>query len=561
MLAELVYFRNMLTQLHIRNYAIIKDIAIDFDRGLQALTGETGAGKSILMGALGLVLGDRADSAAISPDADKCVVEAVFVPGKTEAMEALFKKLDLDFESEIILRREINATGKSRAFVNDTPVTLQVLREVAGEMVDLHRQFDTLELSQKSFQVQMVDALAQSRKELSAYQESFAKWSKVKRDLAALRKLHAEQQAGQDYMEFQYKELEEAAFTENEIEEAESELELLDQAGAIKQALQQALVTLRDSDQNLVDQLRQVNQWLAPYCRLHQLEDVINRIQEAFVELKDIAGEVESVEESVEMNAGRLSLLQDRVNLGNRLMKKHQVQDTAALIALQSNLEAQLNRFAGYESEITELDKQEKIDFQQLMENGKLLSTKRRKIIRNFEEKVNGLLGKVGMPNARIRLQISPMENPDVSGLDEILLLFDSNNTGKFDTVDKIASGGELSRLMLILKSLVAGSMAMPTLIFDEIDSGIGGEAARQVGKILQQLAEKHQLIVITHQPQIAAKAEKHFQVFKQNVDNRILTQIKLLQKSERVDVIAQMLAGFNITDAAKKTALEMLEP
>ncbi len=549
----------MLLQLHIRNYAIIKEIQLDFEKGLQVLTGETGAGKSILMGALGLVLGDRADSSAITAGEDKCIVEARYDVKAIPSLPELFEQYDLDFDHNITLRREINANGKSRAFVNDTPVNLNVLKRVSSEIVDLHRQFDILELGQKRFQLELVDALAQTRKLLAGYRHIYLDWERTSREWQQLKQTYTQEQAALDYIQFQYNELEEADLKENELEDAASGLEMFGQAEAIKQALQQSVHILQNDESALVDQLRQIINSLTPFEKLHKLEDVITRLQQSYIELKDISGELEDIENAVEMNAEQMEYLQSRVDLGMRLMKKHQVNSTAELLAIKNEFSAKLEQFNLFEGDLQRLEKDADLLFEKLTGSGKMLSTERAKITAPIENEVNGLLALVGMPNARIRLSLNKTENPGANGFDDITLLFDSNNTGQFEPVEKIASGGELSRLMLILKSLVAGSIEMPTLIFDEIDSGIGGEAALQVGKLLQQLASRHQLIVITHQPQIAAKAANHFQVYKQRVNNKTVTQVKLLAKEERIQIIAEMLAGFNITDAAKRTAMEML--
>ena len=550
----------MLSKLHIRNYAIIDELTIEFQPGFNIITGETGAGKSILMGALGLVLGDRADSAVLFTTTEKCVVEASFQPTDKAAMLALLQANDLDEDNQLVVRREISTAGKSRSFINDTPVTLQVLRQFAGILVDLHRQFDTLELGEDDFQRKVIDALAGTATLLQQYQQHFQSFAQAQ---STLQQLQARQQQASkelDYHRFLFTELEEAAFSPNEIEEAETEIQVLSNAESIKQVLASAAFTMQNGDAPVTVQVKTVVQQLQQLkTRPDGLDALQERLQSALVELKDIAAELESMEENVQMDAERLAHLSDRINTGNKLLKKHNVLTTNELLAIQQELDASLQAVTNLSEQIEQWQQAQDAALQLVRKTGKELTALRSKALANFETAIKALLQQVGMPNAALKVKLEPLATPALHGLDAIQFLFDANKSGRFEPLEKVASGGELSRLMLSIKSLVAGGLNMPTLIFDEIDSGISGEAARQVGIIMQSLAQKHQLIAITHQPQIAARAGTHYFVYKQEKNNAIKTGVRVLSTDERIQTIAHMLSGNEHAEASAKIAREML--
>jgi DNA repair protein RecN (Recombination protein N) len=550
----------MLSRLDIRNYAIIEKLSIDFDKGFNIITGETGAGKSILMGALGLVLGDRADTTVLFNTSEKCVVEALFQPADKQQLKNLLEANELDADEQLMVRREIAANGKSRSFINDTPVTLQVLRQFAGQMVDLHRQFDTQDLGDDAFQRNVLDALAGNA---SLVQQYVAAYKSYTASALALKKLEAQQANANkelDYYRFLFEELQDAAFADNELEDAEIALELLSNAEGIKQALSAASFSLHEGDTPVTVQLKSILQQLQQLkTQPAGLEALIERLQSAYVEVKDIAEEIEALSDTIHMDAERMMQLTDRINLGNKLLKKHNVQSTAELLAIQADLDQKLQQVLHLDDHIEQLRKETSQQLKEVKKLGVELSAARKKVIASFEQALQQLLAQVGMPNARLQVQCEALQDPASHGMDEVQFLFDANKSGRLEPLEKVASGGERSRLMLGIKSLVAGGLQMPTLIFDEIDTGISGEAARQVGIIMQQLARKHQLIAITHQPQIAAKADAHFFVYKQEKNGAIKTGIRSLSDGERVDAIATMLGGNELTDASRKIAAQMM--
>lgn len=551
----------MLQRIHIRNYAIIEKLTIEFNAGLNIITGETGAGKSILMGALGLVLGDRADSNVLFSAQEKCVVEAVFQPADAGMLSKLLLANDLDTDDQLVVRREISVAGKSRSFVNDTPVTLQVLRQFATQMVDLHRQFDTLDVGEDDFQRNVLDALGGNQELVPKYRQHYAAYNKAKQQYTAALQEQENATKELDYYRFLFTELEEANFSDNEIEEAELAYDVLSNAEAVKQVLGNAAEAMHGGETPVVQQLKMVLQQLQQLkAQPAALPSLIERLQAAHIELKDIGDEIASMADNVHMDEERLQHLSERINLGNRLMKKHNVQTTAALLSIQQDLEQKLQNVLHLDERIEQLQQTMRECLQQTVAVGEAISTARKKCIPAFEKNIQALLTQVGMPNARLQVQCKPLDAPAAHGMDDICFLFDANKSGRFEPLEKVASGGELSRLMLSIKSLVAGSLQMPTMIFDEIDSGISGEAARQVGLIMKKLVQKHQLIAITHQPQIAAKADAHFFVYKAEAAGSIKTGIRLLTEEESVKAIAHMLSGNQQTEASLKIAREMME-
>ncbi len=549
----------MLQKLHIQNYAIIDELVIDFSQGLNIITGETGAGKSILMGALNLILGQRADSTVLQDKNKKCIVEGYFTVKNNDAIKGFFSVNELDLEAEIILRREIAASGKSRSFINDTPVNLSQLKELAVLLVDLHQQFDTLELGSETFQRQVMDALADNAALLQQLKTGFAAYAAIKKHLEELQLQQLNANKELDYNRFLFEELEELALKENELEELDKELDLLSNAENVKQQLNGIYFELKDSETPLVQQLKQLHQKIQGLQTFHTaIECLAERLSSSLIEIADIAAELESIDDTIQYDAERIQVVNDRIAAGYKLLKKHNVTETAQLLAIQEELSVKLDEVLNVSVAIEKATRQVEADYAACVVLAKKINANRQAQLNPFVNNVNKLLAKVGMPNAQLKVNI---ENAALSqyGSDGINFLFDANKSNRFEPLHKVASGGELSRLMLSVKSLVAKKLQLPTLIFDEIDTGISGEAARQVGIIMQELAGGHQLIAITHQPQIAAKATAHYFVYKQAVKDKIVTSIKRLSEDERVTAIAKMLGGEKPTAAAMENAKEMV--
>ena len=552
----------MLKNLYIHNYAIINEISIDFSPRLNVITGETGAGKSILMGALSLILGDRADTSVLLNREKKCIVEGIFSPeNKTELKKVL---LENDIEGEenngdLVIRREIGVNGKSRAFVNDIPVNLELLRQVSSLLVDLHRQFDTLSLSDSAFQLGVLDALAANTSLLHQYQAAFNKWKKAQEELNTLNDQKNNFNKEYDYQKFLFDELEEANFANNELEAAETELKVLSNAESIKTALELVGGVLSGGDQPLVQQLKTIQHQLDAFTKYHvKLDELVKRLHSAQIEIKDIADEVDCINDEVVYDPIRIEQLNERIATGYKLLKKHGVQTTAQLQQIHHLLGEKLQAVLNIDELILKKHKETELLLKEADELAVNLSDKRSKQVKPLTEKVNALLVQVGMPNARLKVVVEP-KKADASGKDNVEFLFDANKSNRFEPIRKVASGGELSRLMLSIKSLVAESMDLPTLIFDEIDTGISGEAAKQVGVIMSGMAGKRQLITITHQPQIAGKANAHLFVYKEISNDVIRTNIRLLSGDERITAIARMLSGEKPTAAAIENAREMV--
>ena len=549
----------MLTRLSINNYAIIDELEIDFSGKLSIITGETGAGKSIIIGALGLILGERADSSSLVNKEKKCIVEGTFSGNSKKQVTDFLKANELDAEEELVLRREIGTNGKSRAFINDTPVNLVQLQQLSSLLIDLHQQFDTLELGETDFQRQVLDALAGQLSLVEEYQLQYRQWLQLRKETEELKAQQQQFEKEADYNRFQFTELEEAAFRENELEETEAELKLLNNSEGIKAALAKTYFDLRESETPVVQQLKILLNQLNAFSSYHpDLPVLLQRLQSAQVELQDIADDVDRISNHINYDPDRIEQLNERLSLGYKLQKKHDVSSTAELLMIQKELEEKLQAVLNIEETIQQKEKETNRLLAEAKKTAEKITTERNKQVKTLEDKVNKLLVQVGMPNAKLKVLVQPADLSS-SGADAIEFLFDANRSGQFQPVRKVASGGELSRLMLCIKSLVAQSIDLPTLIFDEIDTGISGEAARQVGIIMKELAAKRQVICITHQPQIAGKADAHFFVYKEIVKDKVKTNIKQLTTEERITAIAKMLSGEKPTAAAMENAREMV--
>lgn len=550
----------MLQKLYIQNYVIIDEVSIQFSHKLNIITGETGAGKSILMGALNLILGERADTAVLINPEKKCIIEGVFLTENRKAVTQFLKENELDLESSLLIRREIAPNGKSRAFINDTPVSLQQLKTLGNLLVDLHQQFDTLDLAKADFQRQVIDALAQQSEPLKKYQSIYKQWKDTLQELASLQSQKTAFEKEADYNRFLLDELITLQLAPNELENLDQELKLLSNSEGIKATLTGIVYPLIESEQPIVQQLKQIIQQLQGYHAMHpDIPALIERLNAAHIELKDIATEIDHINQHILFDAERIAEIEERLAAGYKLLKKHNVQNTEALLSIQQQLSEQLQQVLLIDDTIEQLVKKVAALQQHATELATAISGERHKQIQPFEQKVNRLLLQVGMPNARIKVNIQATTLLEY-GLDNIEFLFDANHTNRFEPVKKVASGGELSRLMLCIKSLIAQYIDLPTLIFDEIDTGISGEAAKQVGLIMKNLSENRQIICITHQPQMAGKADAHFFVYKENINNATQTNIRLLNQEERIIAIAQMLGGEKPGASALETAKEMMQ-
>ena len=549
----------MLQQLHVHNYAIIDSLEINFSNHLNIITGETGAGKSIVMGALSLILGDRADTSVLLDKEKKCFVEGNFKVANANARTFL-QKNELDCDEELLIRREISANGKSRAFINDTPVTLSQLKQLSSLLVDLHQQFDTLELNNNDFQREVIDALAGNGKLVEKYQSVFKNYRVVKKELETLKEEQSAANKEFDYHKFLFDELEQANFSDNEIEQIEGEIKMMSNAENIKSVLSEIYFQMEESEDPLLQKIKGINHQLQSLIKYYPEIELLNgRLQSVEIELKDIAGEIDVINSKVAYDAERISELNERMTIGYNLLKKHNVLTTSQLIEIKERLEVELQKVTNLAGAIGNKQKQLDEYFSEVLNIAGKISEKRKEEVAPFIEKVNMLLIQVGMPNAQIKIEINDLEEPGLFGKNSVEFLFNANKTARFEPIRKVASGGELSRVMLIIKSLVAKSVQLPTLIFDEIDSGISGEAAKQVAVIIRQLSKEHQLISITHQPQIAAKAHTHFFVYKEIKNDKIVTSIKVLNEDERITAIATMLSGKRPTAAAFENAREMM--
>ena len=549
----------MLSKLEIHNYILIDQLSIDLSKQLSVITGETGAGKSIIMGALGLILGDRADSTVCRDASKKCFIEGTFLLNDKQNYEAFFAEHELDLSDEVIIRREINAQGKSRAFINDTPINLTELKQLTSQLVDLHQQFDTLTLGDTDFQRTVLDALAGVQKEQSQYQSVFHLWKDHQKQLNELIAKRDEFEKTESYKKHLLEELDALQLKENELEALEQELKFLENAVSIKAQIDQSIQVLDSSDNPIVQQLKQIVNNLDSIVKWQpEFGELLSRLKAAQIELADVANELSNWQDKIEFDDNKMTLIQDRLSEGYSLQKKHKVQSTNELISIQHQLALDLTAVLSLDEEINQLTQQVKADEKQVVALANSLSQKRNKETAPFTKNVNQLLHQVGMPNAKIKVTIDEVAY-NAFGKDRIDFLFDANNTQKFEPIKKVASGGELSRLMLCIKSLVAKSIDLPTMIFDEIDTGISGEPAKQVGLLLQGLGQARQVLCITHQPQIAAKGHAHLFVYKEQKGTHTNTFLRALSLAERVQHIALMIGGDPPTKSALENAKELL--
>ncbi len=549
----------MIKSLQIKNYAIIEALQIDFADGLTIITGETGAGKSILLGALGLIMGKRADTKSLYDTNQKCVVEGIFEVANYN-LKAFFDSNDIDYETECVIRRELTPSGKSRAFVNDTPVNLNLLKQLSSSIIDLHQQFDTLDIHNVSFQLRMIDALAGNKDLLVRYQGLYRKYRSDKRKLEELIEQNVNAEKELDFVKFQLEEFNEVELIENEQQEQESELKRLSNSENIKQTLAAAFQHLLEDEQSVIGQLETVVKSVGEVKEFHpNLESLHSRFQGLLYELQEVAQDFEKISEQTEYDGERIQEIQERLDLIYRLQNKHRVASVEDLLTIQQDLQDQLDAFGDLSSDIQALETNIAEQENQLFDIALELSKRRKAEIPDFEQKVLKMLSKLSMPHAQLEVRIKPYEELSGTGLDEVNFYFSANKGGRMELIKDVASGGELSRLTLVTKSLVANAIPLPTLIFDEIDAGVSGDIALKTGNILRKLSNHHQVVSITHSPQIASKADAHYFVYKKDTEDRTITKVKQLTENERIRAIATMLSQNPPSDAALENARELL--
>lgn len=549
----------MIERLYIKNYAIIDELEIIFSKQLTIITGETGAGKSILLGALGLIMGKRADSKVLYQTENKCVVEAHFQVGSYN-LKSFFEANDIDYDAEVIIRRELTPSGKSRAFINDTPVNLQQLKRLSENLIDLHQQFDTLDIHNVSFQMRMIDALAGNREALSLYQDQFKTYQKSKKLLESLVNQNNLAMNEMDFLHFQLDEFTKVGLQANEQVKLEEDQQTLSSAEEIKQRLAEAYHVLSEDEMAIVSKLRTLSNAIGNYAAINSnIREIHTRFEGIIVDLQDMADEMNQLDESIEYDPERLMEISSRLDLIFKLQSKHHVQSIEELLVIQGQIEEKINAFSDLSDQIEALEISVNNQEKKLLKLAKKLSEKRKKVIPGFEKKVHDLLEQLSMQHAQLKVDVEDLNELNSTGKDRIRFLFAANKGGRLEAIKDVASGGEISRLTLCTKSLVASAIPLPTLIFDEIDSGVSGDVALKMGQILHGLAKQHQVVSITHTPQIAAKADQHYFVYKKAGKDRTTTHIKDLNKEERIVEIATMLSGNPPSQSAVDNAQELL--
>ncbi len=549
----------MLTQLSIKNYALINQLSIDFTSGLSIITGETGAGKSILLGALGLVLGNRADLSSLKDASTKCIVEAKMAISAYN-LQDFFNEVDLDYEAETIIRREILPSGKSRAFVNDTPVTLSVLNELRIKLIDVHSQHQTLQLSDKNFQFTVIDAIAKNKERISSYQRGFAQLNQLKKELIELENSQREANQQYDYNSHLFKELEVANLKIDEQHQLEEKLERLNNIEEIKLNLSEALqiaITDEIGVQSLVNKLENRLSKIAPFVKEYQ--NLLERITSVKIEIDDIVSEIENENDGIDFNTNEAEEINDRLQLLYNLQKKHYVDSVEGLLKVYEELSKKVLQVENADEVIHNKREEIRTVSEKLDAIAMIISKARIASLPKLTKELENLLADLGMENARFSIKIKPTEDYLSNGKDELLFLFSANKGGNYGELKRVASGGELSRIMLSVKNVLSKNTQLPTIIFDEIDTGVSGEISNKIAAIMQQMSHHMQVISITHLPQIAAKGSSHYKVYKEEIKGVTTTNLKRLSSDERIVEIAEMLSGKDISDSALTHAKELL--
>ncbi len=551
----------MLKELYIQNYALIASLDIKFEENFSIITGETGAGKSIIMGALSLVLGNRADLSALHNQEKKCVIEAVFDISSFQ-LRPFFKKNDIDFDSSCILRREINISGKSRAFINDTPVQLSLLKELSDVLIDIHSQNTLLDINQGSFQLAVVDKFAENETLLYTYKKAYQDYKKLHQELEEAVSQEKEMRKEEDYIRFLANELEEAHLENKNQQEMEEELKLLSNAEEIKQELSAANYSLEEGENNTISKLRLIEEGLRKIGKYDKrIEEISSRLSSNIIDLQDIADEISRINESVDYNQDRIEQLTNELNSIYALEQKHQVDTIEDLLGVKAEIDEKMQRFTSISDEIERLDKERKKALSETEKAAEELRQRRLDIIPQINKKIIEKLQVLAMPNANFGIAHKSLDDFTENGKDSVEFVFSANKGQQMQAIKRIASGGELSRLMFSIKAVLSDVMDLPTMIFDEIDSGISGDVASKLAKLMKIMAEKKQLIVITHLPQIAAAGKCHFYVSKVEDAEKTITTIKEIDKEERIQEIASMISGEKgISETTLQAAKEMLD-
>ena len=546
----------MLRSLYIQNYALIEKLDISFETGFSVITGETGAGKSIILGAIGLLLGQRADVKAIRRGASKCIIEARFDIA-AYGMRPFFEENELEYDEECILRREVQASGKSRAFINDTPASLAQMKELGEQLIDVHSQHQNLLLNKEGFQLNVLDLLAHNDAALEKYHLRYGEWKQTERELAELMSLAEKSRSDEDYIRFQLEQLEEAHLVEGEQEELEQEAETLSHAEEIKAGLYRVEQSFASDEGGLLSYLKDSLNTLNSLQRVYQpAKELTERMESAYIELKDISHEVSSQSDSVEFNPVRLEEVNERLNLIYSLQQKHRVQTLDELIALTDEYRSKLSDITSYDERIAELTVRKEEQYKQVKQQAELLTKARTKAAREVEKQLAARLIPLGMPNVRFQIEMGLKKEPGLHGEDTVNFLFSANKNGTLQNISSVASGGEIARVMLSIKALIAGAVKLPTIVFDEIDTGVSGEIADRMADMMQEMGDRNrQVISITHLPQIAARGRAHYK----DSDTETNSHIRRLTDEERVEEIAHMLSGATLTEAALSNAKSLL--
>ena len=550
----------MLKSLFIKNFVLIDNLDIHFDKGFSVITGETGAGKSIILGALSLVLGQRADGKSIKNGSEKCVIEAVFDITQYR-LEPFFLANDLEYDDKsCILRRELYASGKSRAFVNDSPVSLNIMKELGSKLIDIHSQHQNLLLGNNHFQMKVVDVMAENEILLILYRKEYSRYQSLKRDLKELKQRAEQTKQEEDYVRFQLEQLLDARLQEGEQEELEQEQETLTHAEEIKGTLYKITQLLDGEEFGAIQLIKDAFSAADSLERYFpQAKEISERLRSAYIDLSDLSSDAESKKDDIEFSHERLEWVNDRLNTIYSLQQKHHVQSVSELLSIQENYEKQLQEIDSFDEQIEQLSQQVEASYKELLQQAYVLSGQRKVASEAMSEQLVQMVTPLGMPNIRFRVDIAHKEEPDNDGIDDVSFLFSANKSGDLQPVSQTASGGEISRLMLCLKAMIAGFTAMPAIIFDEVDTGVSGDIADKMGNIMQELGTKMQVLTITHLPQIAAKGRSHYYVYKKDIDERTVTNIRELSEEERVNEVARMLSGSQLTEASLANARDLL--
>ena len=551
----------MLRHLYIKDFTLIDQLDIDFYPGFSVITGETGAGKSIILGALGLLLGNRADVKQIKNGEKKCVIEAHFDLADSH-LERLFSDNDIDYDAQdCILRREINANGKSRAFVNDSPVSIAVLKELGEHLIDIHSQHQNLLLNKEGFQLNILDILAQDEAQLSTYRKAYNDYRKTTQELDEFKSLAEKSRQDEDYIRFQLEQLEEASLKSGEQQELEKEQDTLSHAEDIKSVLYKAGALINGDEGGALSLTKECMQSLQSIAGVFApAAEWAERINSYYIELKDIAHDITRAEDEVEFNPTRLDFVNERLNTIYSLTQKHKVETVEELIALEEGYRKQLDAITSFDGRIAELSRKKDKAYAEVLAKADVLSQLRKRSAQHIEQQMKSLLVPLGMPNVRFEVELTRRSEPDAKGMDSVTFLFSANKNGTLQNVASIASGGEIARVMLSLKAMIAGAVKLPTIIFDEIDTGVSGSIAEKMAFIMQDMGKQNrQVISITHLPQIAARGTTHYKVYKEDTDTGTNSHIRQLSDTERIDEIANMLSGAVMTDAARDNARALL--